>query len=44
MPFEAFADLLRRPRNIMPPYTTVVLSDQQLTDIYAYLLYDPTFD
>jgi mono/diheme cytochrome c family protein len=41
MPFEAFADLLRRPRNIMPPYTTVVLSDQQLTDIYAYLLTIP---
>jgi hypothetical protein len=27
--------LVRHPRNIMPPYTTMVLSDQQLTDIYA---------
>jgi ubiquinol-cytochrome c reductase cytochrome c subunit len=41
MPYEAFAGLVRRPRNIMPPYTTVVLSDQQLADIYAYVLTIP---
>ena len=41
MPYEAFAGLVRHPPNIMPPYTTVVLSDQQLTDIYAYLLTIP---
>jgi mono/diheme cytochrome c family protein len=41
MPYEAFANLVRRPRNIMPPYTTVVLTDQQLADIYAYLLTIP---
>jgi hypothetical protein len=35
MPFEAFADLLRWPRYIMPTYTTVVLSDQPLTGIHA---------
>ena len=40
-PYEAFAALVRHPRNIMPPYTTVVLSDKQLTDIYAYLLTIP---
>ena len=41
MPFEAFAGAVRHPRNIMPPYTTVVLPDQQLADIYAYLLTIP---
>jgi hypothetical protein len=41
MPYEAFAGLVRHPRNIMPPYTTVVLTDQQLTNIYAYLLTIP---
>jgi mono/diheme cytochrome c family protein len=41
MPYEAFAGLVRHPRNIMPPYTTMVLSDQQLTDIYAYLITIP---
>jgi hypothetical protein len=41
MPFEAFAGAVRHPRNVMPPYTTVVLPDQQLADIYAYLLTIP---
>jgi mono/diheme cytochrome c family protein len=38
LPFEAFAGQVRRPANAMPAYTTVVLSDRDLGDIYAYLL------
>jgi ubiquinol-cytochrome c reductase cytochrome c subunit len=41
LPYEAFAALVRRPVNVMPPYTTVVLSDQDLGDIYAYLVTIP---
>ena len=41
IPYEAFAQLVRRPVNAMPPYTTVVLSDQDLGDIYAYLVAIP---
>ncbi len=35
--FEDFARQLRRPRDSMPVYTAVVLSDAQLQDIYAYM-------
>jgi mono/diheme cytochrome c family protein len=38
LPFETFAGQVRRPPNAMPPYTTVVLSDAELADIYAYLV------
>lgn len=41
LPYEAFAAIVRRPVNVMPPYTTVVLSDQDLGDIYAYLVTIP---
>ena len=41
IPYEAFAAFVRRPANVMPPYTTVVLSDRDLGDIYAYLLTIP---
>jgi mono/diheme cytochrome c family protein len=41
LPFEAFARRVRRPANAMPPYTTVVLPDTELADIYAYLLTIP---
>jgi mono/diheme cytochrome c family protein len=41
LPFEAFAGQVRRPANAMPPYTTVVLADTELADIYAYLLTIP---
>jgi len=41
LPYEAFAAVARRPVNVMPPYTTVVLSDQDLGDIYAYLVAIP---
>jgi ubiquinol-cytochrome c reductase cytochrome c subunit len=37
LPFDAFAKQVREPVNTMPPYTKMVLSDQQLADIYAYL-------
>jgi mono/diheme cytochrome c family protein len=29
LPYEVFAGVVRRPVNVMPPYTTVVLSDQE---------------
>jgi|HubBroStandDraft_6_1064221.scaffolds.fasta_scaffold1463188_1 mono/diheme cytochrome c family protein len=41
VPFEGFAAQLRHPANTMPPYTSVVLSDQDLADIYAFLLSIP---
>jgi mono/diheme cytochrome c family protein len=28
---------VRKPANVMPPYTALVLSDAQLADIYAYV-------
>jgi mono/diheme cytochrome c family protein len=37
MPFPAFTNQLRTPRNQMPPYTAKVLSDSDVADIYAYL-------
>jgi len=37
VPYEGFAAQVRHPVNTMPPYTTVVLSDQELADIYAWL-------
>ena len=41
MPFETFAGYVRRPAGQMPPYTRTVLSDGDLTDIYAFLLSIP---
>jgi mono/diheme cytochrome c family protein len=41
LPYEAFAGQVRRPVNAMPPYTSVVLSEQDLADIYAYMLSIP---
>jgi ubiquinol-cytochrome c reductase cytochrome c subunit len=41
LPYEAFAGQVRRPVNAMPPYTSVVLSEQDLADIYAYLVTVP---
>jgi mono/diheme cytochrome c family protein len=37
LPYEAFANQVRRPRNVMPAYTQNVLSDERLRDIYSYL-------
>jgi mono/diheme cytochrome c family protein len=35
--YPAYIVQLRTPRNVMPPFTTKVLSDQQAADIYAYI-------
>jgi mono/diheme cytochrome c family protein len=35
--WPAFILQLRTPRQVMPPFTTKVLSDQQAADIYAYV-------
>ena len=37
MPFAAFTNQLRSPRNQMPPYTSKVLSDTDVADIYAFV-------
>jgi mono/diheme cytochrome c family protein len=37
VPFEGFARYVRHPTGSMPPYTEKVVSDQDLTDIYAFL-------
>lgn len=39
--FTAFARYTRRPTGQMPPYTAKVVSDQELADIYAFLLTIP---
>ena len=36
-PFENFAQAIRKPTNVMPVYTPLVVSDAQLADIHAYL-------
>lgn len=41
VPFAAFALLVRQPGDRMPPYSTRILADQDLADIYAYLLTIP---
>jgi mono/diheme cytochrome c family protein len=35
--YPAFIVQLRTPRNIMPPFTAKVLTDQQAADIYSYI-------
>ena len=37
IPYDGFAQQLRKPANTMPPYTALVVSDAQLADIYAYV-------
>ena len=36
-PWAAFAQQVRAPRQAMVPYSTKVLPDQDLADIYAYM-------
>jgi mono/diheme cytochrome c family protein len=36
IPWIAFASEVRNPADQMPPYTTKVMSDQELADIFAY--------
>src|SRR5262245_35232534 len=38
---DAFIRYVRRPAGAMPAYTDRILSDQQLTDIYAFLRAQP---
>jgi mono/diheme cytochrome c family protein len=42
MPFPAFVNQLRNPREDMPPYTVKVLSDADVADIYAFVKSVPT--
>ena len=37
IPYPAFIVQLRTPRQVMPPYTERVLTDQQVADIYAHV-------
>lgn len=37
IPFSAFVFQVRSPRDQMPPYTSKVLSDTDLADIYAFV-------
>lgn len=37
VPFARFSSYVRNPAGQMPPYTSVVLSDQDLADIYAWV-------
>jgi ubiquinol-cytochrome c reductase cytochrome c subunit len=37
VPLEVLLRYVRKPSGEMPPYTEKVISDQELTDIYAYL-------
>jgi ubiquinol-cytochrome c reductase cytochrome c subunit len=37
IPFPTFVAYIRAPQGQMPPYTSKVLSDAELTDIYAFL-------
>ena len=39
--FAAFSKYVRTPTGQMPPYTAKVVSDQELADIYAFLLTIP---
>jgi mono/diheme cytochrome c family protein len=38
VPYEAFFDYVRHPGGSMPPYTAKVASNQELADIYAYIV------
>lgn len=37
IPFPAFVEYLRQPAGQMPPYTSKVISDAELANIYAFL-------
>ena len=39
--FTAFSRYVRRPTDQMPPYTAKVVTDKELTDIYAFLMSIP---
>ena len=37
IPFARFSGYVRNPTGQMPPYTSQILSDRELADIYAFL-------
>jgi mono/diheme cytochrome c family protein len=37
VPFAVFSRYVRKPAGEMPPYTSKVVTDQELADIYAFL-------
>ena len=39
--FAAFLKYVRHPTNQMPPFTTKVVTDAELTDVYAFLRSQP---
>ncbi|MBV9251424.1 MAG: cytochrome c [Acetobacteraceae bacterium] len=41
IPYAALSKYVRHPTGQMPPYTERVVSDQDLTDIYAFLTAQP---
>jgi len=41
IPFTQFSKYVRQPTGEMPPYTTKVVSDKELKDIYDYLQSQP---
>jgi ubiquinol-cytochrome c reductase cytochrome c subunit len=41
LPVAAFIKYVRAPKNQMPPYTGKVMSDQELTDVRAFLAARP---
>jgi mono/diheme cytochrome c family protein len=38
IPFQAFLRYLRTPRGEMPPYKAKVMTDQDVADVYAFLM------
>lgn len=38
LPYSAFAAQVRTPRQVMPPYTPKWVSDQDIADMYAYIM------
>jgi mono/diheme cytochrome c family protein len=41
IPYESFTSYIRKPTGEMPPFTSKVVPDQDLADIYAYLASRP---
>ena len=41
LPLDAFIKYVRAPKNQMPPYTGKVMSDQELSDVRAFLAARP---
>jgi mono/diheme cytochrome c family protein len=41
LPLASFTRAIRTPRNDMPPYSTKILSDAELADVYAFVTARP---